>query len=298
MALLLKVLSKCNTCCQNWIEPWIVRNNREMAFRSIIKLCYKCHPSSRMESMHTYYYPRNSKARADPLAWKQYKLFSFFPFPLTHSEPSNSKTQMCTIIYEALALQFPFLMLCSVFPFFSDRKSKAAAFFLFFNLRTWAWLCQWSCAPNPAVLSVSLVGLSCWVTAILAKYLIVLLKLYLPYKTKRLFRTDKMSLIISTSKVKCVYPYDDRVAVKRLTVGWHIAVRQMKTFPASAQRLVQVKVKGCWSDVTKSKPSVTYLFASVDLYSSEDVWQYSNTEAFLRGRGFRRRTESLRCRWK
>lgn len=25
MALLLKVLSKCNTCCQSWIEPWIVR---------------------------------------------------------------------------------------------------------------------------------------------------------------------------------------------------------------------------------------------------------------------------------
>lgn len=80
MALLLKVLSKCNTCCQSWIEPRIVRNNREMAFRSIIKLCYKCHPSSGMEFMHTYYYPGNSKGSADPLAWKQYNLsFSFFP---------------------------------------------------------------------------------------------------------------------------------------------------------------------------------------------------------------------------
>lgn len=79
MALLLKVLSKCNTCCQSWIEPRIVRNNREMAFRSIIKLCYKCHPSRGMEFMHTYYYPGNSKGSADPLAWKQYNLsFSFF----------------------------------------------------------------------------------------------------------------------------------------------------------------------------------------------------------------------------
>lgn len=83
MALLRKVLSKCNTCCQSWIEPRIVRNNREMAFRSIIKLCYKCHPSSGMEFMHTYYYPGNSKGSADPLAWKQYNLI--FPFP-----PSNS----------------------------------------------------------------------------------------------------------------------------------------------------------------------------------------------------------------
>lgn len=80
MVLLLKVLSKCNTCCQSWIDPRIVRNNREMAFRSIIKLCYKCHPSSGMEFMHTYYYPGNSKGSADPLAWKQYNLsFSFFP---------------------------------------------------------------------------------------------------------------------------------------------------------------------------------------------------------------------------
>lgn len=88
--LLLKVLSKCNTFCQSWIELGIVRNNREMAFRSIIKLCYKCHPSSGMGFMHTYYYPRNSKGKADPPAWKQY---NFSPFsPSTHSEPSNSET--------------------------------------------------------------------------------------------------------------------------------------------------------------------------------------------------------------
>lgn len=118
MALFLKVLSKCNTCCQSWIELWIVRKNREMAFRSIIKLCYKCHPSCEMEFMHTYYYPGNSKGSADPLAWKQYTP----PPPPTHSEPSNSKTQMCTIIYEAAAL--PILLRC------------CGPTFLFFRLET------------------------------------------------------------------------------------------------------------------------------------------------------------------
>ena len=139
MALLLKVLSKCNTCCQSWIEPRIVRKNREMAFRSIIKLCYKCHPSSGMEFMHTYYYPGNSKGSADPLAWKQYNL-SFSFSPPTHSEPSNSKTQMCTIIYEAAAL--PILWRCCApcpltfffffFFFFGSGKAWEHCFFLFF----------------------------------------------------------------------------------------------------------------------------------------------------------------------
>lgn len=46
----------------------LMEKNRDMAFRSIIKLCYKCHPSREMEFMHTYYYPGNSKGSAYPLA--------------------------------------------------------------------------------------------------------------------------------------------------------------------------------------------------------------------------------------
>lgn len=128
MALLLKVLSKCNTCCQSWIEPRIVRKNREMAFRSIIKLCYKCHPSSGMEFMHTYYYPGNSKGSADPLAWKQYNLsFSFFPNSFWAIKFKNSNVHYnlwgCSISNS-------FEMLCSVslnFFFFWVRKSKTTA---------------------------------------------------------------------------------------------------------------------------------------------------------------------------
>lgn len=111
MVLLLKVLWKCNTCCQSWIERRIVKKNGEMAFRSIIKLCYKCHPSRRTEFMHTYYYPGISKADADPLAWKQYNFLFSCSFQ-SHFRPSNSKTQMCTVIYEAIALSV-FEMLCS-----------------------------------------------------------------------------------------------------------------------------------------------------------------------------------------
>lgn len=82
MAVFLKVLLKVQHLLPelNGTPNCRGKKNREMAFRSIIKLCYKCHPSGEMEFMHTYYYPGNSKGTADPLAWKQYNL-SFSPFP-------------------------------------------------------------------------------------------------------------------------------------------------------------------------------------------------------------------------
>lgn len=176
MALLLKVLSKCNTCCQSWIEPRIVRNNREMAFRSIIKLCYKCHPSRGMEFMHTYYYPGNSKGSADPLAWKQYNLS--FPFSPTHSEPSNSKTQQCTIISEAVALPSSFELLCSVSLYFFLGQQKQS-YRLFFDGKFWQH-CMFSMTlvmvyASPAVKSLVCLGYVAGITVTLAQYMLALL---------------------------------------------------------------------------------------------------------------------------
>lgn len=147
MALFLKVLSKCNTCCQSWIELWIVRKNREMAFRSIIKLCYKCHPSCEMEFMHTYYYPGNSKGSADPLAWKQYTLsFSFPPNSFWAIKFKNSNVH-----YN--------LSGCSTSNTFEMLWSHSFLFFFlgwkFFFGEMWGFfsdmILSCCCTPNPAV---------------------------------------------------------------------------------------------------------------------------------------------------
>lgn len=259
MALLLKVLSKCNTCCQSWIEPRIVRKNREMAFRSIIKLCYKCHPSSGMEFMHTYYYPGNSKGSADPLAWKQYNLSFSFPPPPTHSEPSNSKTQMCTIIYEAAAL--PILWrCCAPCPltfFFWGQEKRENIFFLFFGgggkigghcmfdmtlpLTVYAKPCSF--------FSVCLVGLSCWGRQDSGTISDSLVKeptaSYVALQNQNAFARPNCPFIISATKVKCVCSFKDKVAVKWHTVGQYIWAGQMKTFPRFFPEGCSSDVKGC-----------------------------------------------------
>lgn len=94
MALFLKVPSKCNTCCQSWIEPRIVRKEREMAFRSIIKLCYKCHPSSEEWNSCIHIITLGIQ-KAVQIHWLESNTQSLFHFsPPTHSEPSNSKSQI------------------------------------------------------------------------------------------------------------------------------------------------------------------------------------------------------------
>lgn len=112
MGLFLEVVWKCNTCCQSRIESKkLIEKNRDMAFRSIIKLCYKCHPSREMEFMHTYYYPGNSKGSAYPFAWKQYCL-SFFNLFQAIKFKKVQKT-CCTVICEVVA--FPILPKCCIF---------------------------------------------------------------------------------------------------------------------------------------------------------------------------------------
>lgn len=97
MGLFFEVVSKCNTCCQSWKEPQkLTERNRDTAFRSIIKLCYKCQPSGEMEFMHTYYYQGNSKGSAYPLAWKQYCLFFLSS---TYSKLSNLTRKKITSMH-------------------------------------------------------------------------------------------------------------------------------------------------------------------------------------------------------
>lgn len=188
MPLLLKVLSKCYTCCQSWIEPGVVRNNREMAFRSIIKLCYKCHPSTGMEFMHTYYYPGNSKGGADPLAWKLYNFFFFLLFSAPHSEPSHSKTQMRTIIYESVS--FSLLLKCFALcplTFSKVRRNKAGVV----SLRTLNMTCSLMvCAKALHFWMPLWLGCVAMANGTLAQYPIALTvslqRVILPYKSRRL----------------------------------------------------------------------------------------------------------------
>lgn len=86
-------------------------------------------------------------------------------FPPTHSEPSNSKTQMCTIIYEAVAL--PILLRCCApcpWTFFFPRSGKARLQHCFFSVEKFedivclTWLCRWWCTAKPC----SFEGLSGW----------------------------------------------------------------------------------------------------------------------------------------
>lgn len=134
-----------------------------------------------MEFMHTYYYPGNSKGSADPLGWKQYTI-SFFIFPPTHSEPSNSKTQIWIIIYEAAVLP----ILLNVVLHFTQiiyRSGNAKLLHRFFIFLFW-YICRhclfdmtllWCVTPNPAVLNVFLVGLSCrghWDSGIISNNLV------------------------------------------------------------------------------------------------------------------------------
>lgn len=98
MGLFLEVVWKCNTCCQCWIEPKkLIEKNRDMAFRSIIKLCYKCHPSREMEFMHTYYYPGNSKGSAYPFTWKQYRLSFFNLFQAIKFKKKKKNSLHCNL---------------------------------------------------------------------------------------------------------------------------------------------------------------------------------------------------------
>ncbi len=247
MALLLKVLSKCNTCCQSWIEPGIVRKNREMAFRSIIKLCCKCHPSSGMEFMHTYYYPGNSKGSADPLAWKQYNLsFSFFPNSFWAIKFKNSNVHYNLW---GCSTSNSFEMLCSVsLNFFFSRSGKARLQHWFFGREIWGH-CMFdmtlplTCTPSPAVLSVFLVGLSCrghWDSGTKSDSLVREPTASCLTKPKGFARTN-YPLLFQLQRLNSVCSFKDRVAVKWHTVSWHISVGQMKTFPASTRRGVQVK---------------------------------------------------------
>lgn len=236
MVLLLKVLSKCNTCCQSWIDPWIVRNNREMAFRSIIKLCYKCHQSSGMEFMHTYYYPGNSKGSADPLSWKQYNLPFSFP-PPTYSEPSNSRTRMFTLIYDAPSLpvfwdvDVLFLWHCFSFGALCDT----------FYCRTGPGMVQY-CTCICQALHVQY--LSFWDPGAISDSLVRRPPArYAALQNQMIFCKHTPSLTISTTKVKCVCSLKDRVAVK-----WHTA---LKLFTRTNKDLCSLYPEGRSSEVKR-----------------------------------------------
>lgn len=190
------------------MEPRIVRKNREMAFRSIIKLCYKCHPSSGMEFMHTYYYPGNSKSSADPLAWKQYNLsFSFYPNSFWAIKFKNSNVHYNLW---GCSTSNSFQMVCSVslnFFFFLGQENYSIDFFLVENSEdavrlTWLSI-EGVCQALQFLVSFWL-GWAAGVTGILAQYLIAWLG---TSKTCCLTRPkgfckNKLPLIISTTKVK------------------------------------------------------------------------------------------------
>lgn len=115
------------------------------------------------DGIHAYILlPREFKRqrRSSRLKAIQSLFFLFFP---THSEPSNSKTQMCTIIYEAVAL--PILLRCcalcplTFFFFLRSAESRLMHCFLmekFQNVVCCAWVCHWRCVPSPVVLNASL----------------------------------------------------------------------------------------------------------------------------------------------
>lgn len=177
------------------MEPRIVRKNREMAFRSIIKLCYKCHPSSGMEFMHTYYYPGNSKSSADPLAWKQYNLsFSFYPNSFWAIKFKNSNVHYNLW---GCSTSNSFQMVCSVslnFFFFLGQENYSIDFFFggeLWGRCTFDMTFHWGCMPSPAVFSVFLAGLSCWGhwdSGTISDSLVRDQQDMLPYKTKRLLQ--------------------------------------------------------------------------------------------------------------
>lgn len=147
-------------------------------------------------------------------------LFFLPPPPPTHSEPSNSKTQMCTIIYEAAAL--PILWrCCAPCPltfFFWGQEKRENIFFLFFggggrleDIVCLTWLCHWWCMPNPVVFLVSVwLGWAAGVARILAPYLIALLRnrqrVMLPYKTKMPLQDQTAPLLFQLQRLNVFAP--------------------------------------------------------------------------------------------
>lgn len=134
MGLFFEVVSKCNTCCQSWKEPQkLIERNRDTAFRSIIKLCYKCQPSGEMEFMHTYYYQGNSKGSAYPLAWKQYCLF----LSSTYSKLSNITRKKITSMHCNLwGCSISNSVLCPQF-FLSQDEQRSCI--ILYSMRLFGW---------------------------------------------------------------------------------------------------------------------------------------------------------------
>lgn len=216
-ALLLKALSECNTCCQSWIEPWVVRNNREMAFRSIIKLCYKCHPSSGMEFMHTYYYPGNSKGSADLLAWKQYNL-SFFPSPPNSFWAIKFKNSNLHYNLWGCSTSNSFEMLCSVSPSLYYGGVEARSLFIWghsmfdttWSLMVWATPCSFE-----YIFPFGSSGRGQRDSGTVSDGS----KLPCLTQLKGICK-NKLLIIISATKVKGICSFKDRAAVRRHTIGW------------------------------------------------------------------------------
>ena len=98
------------------------------------------------DGIHAYILlPREFKRQRRSSRLKAIQSFFFLPPPQTHSEPSNSKTQMCTIIYEAVALQI-LLRCCAPCPltFFRSEESRLEHCF-FEDIVCLTWRGHWWC---------------------------------------------------------------------------------------------------------------------------------------------------------
>lgn len=172
------------------------------------------------DGIHAYILlPREFKRQRRSSRLKAIQSLFFLPPPPTHSEPSNSKTQMCTIIYEAAAL--PILWRCCApcpLTFFFGVRKSVRTFFFFLggggrleDIVCLTWLCHWWCMPNPVVLLVSVwLGWAAGVARILAPYLIALLRnrqrVMLPYKTKMPLQDQTAPLLFQLQRLNVFAP--------------------------------------------------------------------------------------------
>lgn len=96
-----------------------------------------------------------------------------------------------------------------------------------------------------------------------------------------MFARTKWPLAIPTTKVNRVCSFRGRLAVKRHTVVQRISAEQMKTFPSSTQRGVQVKRKG--AGVMWQNQSLLWLVCLCRSRCLEDIWQNRRHMAFAPG---------------
>lgn len=112
-------------------------------------------------------------------------------------------------------------------------------------------------------------------------YLIAMFGESTALQNQKAFDRTKWPLAIPTTKVNRVCSFRGRLAVKRHTVVQCISAEQMKTFPSSTQRGVQVKRKG--AGVMWQNQSLLWLVCLCRSRCLEDIWHNRRHMAFATG---------------